>query len=152
MVMRSWVIVLVTALVVLGQIWVVSAQSAAPDQLPPERGSPQAASAGSSETGTTSAPGWGQMTPEQREKAIAYSGTGNTLYFVGVGYSVAVLLLILFSGFSAKLLDWCRRIARRRIPLLLLYLAAFQLILAVATIPLDYYQGYHLEHKYGLSN
>jgi Tol biopolymer transport system component/Zn-dependent protease with chaperone function len=152
MVMRSWVIVLVTALVVLGQIWVVSAQSAAPDQLPPERGSPQAASAGSSETGTTSAPGWGQMTPEQREKAIAYSGTGNTLYFVGVGYSVAVLLLILFSGFSARLLDWCRRIARRRIPLLLFYLAAFQLILAVATIPLDYYQGYHLEHKYGLSN
>jgi Tol biopolymer transport system component/Zn-dependent protease with chaperone function len=96
--------------------------------------------------------GWGQMTPERREQAISYSNTKNILYFVDFFFGVAVWLAILYSGLSAKLLAWAERVGRKRFFTLLLYLVLLLLIVTIVTLPLDYYESYHLEHQYSLSN
>jgi TolB protein len=136
--------------------WLASALPGFAQPGHPDRSVPQGISDGgtaaSTKTGEAAAPGWGQMSPEERSRAISYSGTRHTLQFAGFGYSVAILLIILFTGFSGRLLEWCRRVTERRVLLFLLYLAAFQLIYLMASFPLDYFQGYHLEHKFGLSN
>lgn len=112
----------------------------------------QTSASDSSHVVGSSAPGWGQMTPEQRERAISYSTTRHVLQFVGFFYAVGILLVILFSGFSQRLLDWCRRITQRRVGVFLLYMLAFQIVYMIASLPLDYYQGFHLEHQFDLSN
>ncbi|MBI5868552.1 MAG: PD40 domain-containing protein [candidate division Zixibacteria bacterium] len=113
------------------------AQSAAPD---------------SSHTAATATPGWGQMSPEQRERAVSYSTTRHILQFGGFAYSVVILLVVLFSGFSQTVLAWCRKITARRVGIFLLYLTAFQIAYMIASFPLDYYQGFYLEHQFDLSN
>jgi Tol biopolymer transport system component/Zn-dependent protease with chaperone function len=96
--------------------------------------------------------GWGQMSPEERERATAYSNTKNILYFVGTGFSLAVLLLILFTGLSARMRDWAMAIGRKRFPALVVYLLFFLLLTTLLELPISFYSGYLLEHKYGLSN
>jgi STE24 endopeptidase len=64
----------------------------------------------------------------------------------------AVLLVLLFAGWSAGL----RTLALDRTPrpwlALLIYLALFGTITQVATLPFSYLSGFWLEHRYGLSN
>jgi len=96
--------------------------------------------------------GWGEMTPEQREQAIEYSNTKYTLYFVSVGYGILVLLFILFTGFSNKIRDWAKAIGKKRFFVLALYLLFFLVVTTALSLPLDFYSGYLLEHKYELSN
>ncbi len=131
--------VLFSALLALFAVIMVNRAGAQTQSAPP--GSVQ-----SSETG------WGQMTPERREQAISYSNTKHVLYFVDFFFGVAVWLGILYSGLSAKLLAWAERIGRKRFFVLLLYLLMLLLIVTVVSIPLDYYEAFHLEHQYNLSN
>lgn len=96
--------------------------------------------------------GWGQMTPEDRERAIQYSDTKNVLYFVGVGYGIIVLLVILFTGFSARMRNWAMALGKKKFLGLVVYLLLFLLVLTILELPLGFYSGYILEHEYELSN
>jgi len=115
------------------------------------RAQPAADSARDAEAALAEA-GWGQMTPEQREKTIEYSNTKNILYFVDVAFGIVVLLFILLTGFSARMRHWAKALGKRRFFILALYLLFFFLALTVLHLPLDFYSGYLLEHKYELSN
>jgi len=96
--------------------------------------------------------GWGQMTSERRQQAVAYSTTKNVLYFVGFAYGVAIWLVLLYTGFSARMLRWAEKVARKRFFALFLYLLLFLVVVQILQLPLDYYTGFHLEHRYALSN
>ncbi|MFC1475560.1 M48 family metalloprotease [Candidatus Zixiibacteriota bacterium] len=106
----------------------------------------------SAETAQTAGAGWGQMTPEQRERAIEYSDTKNTIYFISVGYGILVLLIILFTGFSARMRDWAMAIGKKKFFILAVYLLFFLLLITILDLPLSFYSGYLLEHEYELSN
>jgi len=69
--------------------------------------------------------GWGQMSPERREQAVAYSNTKHILYFVNFAFSIVILLALLYTGLSARLLHVAEKLARRRFLVLCLYLLVF---------------------------
>jgi Zn-dependent protease with chaperone function len=97
-------------------------------------------------------PGWGEMTPERRAQAIAYSDTKHTLYFVDIFYSFIVLGLVLATGFSGRVRAWADRLGKRRFFVWAIYLLALSIVLWILDFPLTYYTGFALEHKYDLSN
>ncbi|HUU44588.1 MAG TPA: M48 family metallopeptidase [Acidobacteriota bacterium] len=96
--------------------------------------------------------GWGEMTPERRREALAYSHTRDVFYFVTTVYTAVVLLVILYTGLSARLLVWAERLARQRFAGMIIYLAMFIVLMGVMAFPFEYYLGFHLEHAYGLSH
>ena len=79
------------------------------------------------------------LSPERYEKAVAYSRASYILYFAGVVYGVAILLLVLYRGWAVRIRDLSERVSRFRFvqalvftPLLLLTMDALGLPLSVA--------------------
>jgi len=60
--------------------------------------------------------------------------------------------LILFTGLSARIRAWARRLGKQWFFVVGLYFVVFSLLTFVLDLPLDYYAGYVREHAYGLSN
>jgi Zn-dependent protease with chaperone function len=66
--------------------------------------------------------------------------------------STALLALILFSGLSARLRTWARRIGRNWFFTIVVYFVLFTILTFVITLPLTYYEEFVRQHDYGLSN
>jgi Zn-dependent protease with chaperone function len=153
----GWPALALAALLLVATPGTARAQDAPPDTLqatpdtmaPAGQAEVQAEPAG---PGEWTDPGWGEMTPERRQQAVEYSDTKNTLYFVTTFYSFAVLFLFVAVRWSAKIRDWATRVGKKRFFVLALYLLAFTLLFDLINFPFTYYQGFALEHKYGLSN
>jgi len=96
--------------------------------------------------------GWGEMTPERRAEAIEYSNSRNLFYFFEFVFGALIWVVLLFSGLSGRMLGWAERVVKNRALMLFLYLLALIAFVQIVSLPLEYYSGYHLEHKYGLSN
>ena len=81
-----------------------------------------------------------------------YHRTGRILGVAGYLLDLAILLIMLFTGWTLAL----RTVALHYSPspwlALLIYLAMFGAITQVAGLPLDFLHGFWLEHRYGLSN
>lgn len=90
--------------------------------------------------------------PPATEKALRYYRTGNLLWIVEQAYSFGLLALILFTGFSARMRSWARRIGRNWFFTIVLYLVLFSIVTFLLELPLDYYSEFVREHAYGLSN
>jgi len=88
------------------------------------------------------------FTPENR----AYAHTRVALDFIDPFYTLLICGLLLFSGLSARMRDIAHALSRRRYVRVLVYLTLFLLVTFVMTLPLAWYSGYALEHRYGLSN
>jgi len=88
------------------------------------------------------------FTPENR----AYSGTRVALGFVEPFYNMVVGLILLFSGASARMRDFANTLSRNRYVRALLYLTPYVMASFVLTFPLNWYQGFALEHRFKLSN
>jgi STE24 endopeptidase len=82
----------------------------------------------------------------------AYSGLKVAMRFLDPLYAILVGLLVLFSGLSASLRDVAHTMGRRLWVRILVYLGLYTLVVFVATIPLVWYDGFVLEHQFGLSN
>jgi Zn-dependent protease with chaperone function len=67
-------------------------------------------------------------------------------------WSTAVLAVILFTGFSARLRNLAQRIGRKWFFIVGVYIVLFTVMSFVIDLPLSYYMGYAREHAYGLSN
>lgn len=90
--------------------------------------------------------------PAMSEKARAYYTSGNVLWVIGqVGRLLGPLLLVV-SGFSARLRDWALRRSRRRAGFHLTYFTGLVLLLFLLSLPWSYYTEFVREHAYGLSN
>ena len=91
------------------------------------------------------------LSPERREKAIAYSRAQYRLYFLGFVYSLAVLWFFMRSGLAVKIRNWAVGDGRRRrIFEALIFVPLFLLALRLFHLPISYY-GHHLGRAYEIS-
>jgi Zn-dependent protease with chaperone function len=90
--------------------------------------------------------------PEPSEKAVSYYRSGILLWIVNVVWGLLIPALFLFTGFSARIRDWAKRIGRWWFFVIGVYFAIFLIINFAIDLPLSFYQGYVREHAYGLSN
>jgi Zn-dependent protease with chaperone function len=89
-----------------------------------------------------------KVTPEmQRHSRIL-----DTLYFVGQAYGIAVLLLVLATGLSARLRERARRVTKRPFLAAMIFTALLTLVTTVLTFPLELYSGYMVPHQFDLTN
>jgi Zn-dependent protease with chaperone function len=87
------------------------------------------------------------FTPENR----AYSNLKVAIRFLEPVYALLVGLLVLFSGFSADLRNIAHAMGRRRWVRVLVFLTLYTLVVFVATFPVAWYDGFVVEHRFGLS-
>jgi Zn-dependent protease with chaperone function len=90
----------------------------------------------------------GGFTPLNR----AYATTQAALGFLGPLYGILIGLFILFSGISGWMRDVAVRLSRRAYLQFLTYLCLYLVVAFVLGFPLAFYQGFGIEHRYGLSN
>jgi STE24 endopeptidase len=90
--------------------------------------------------------------PEPSEKAVRYYRSGNVLWAIGMFWGFAVPLILLFTGFSAKMRDWSRKAGRKWIFTVVIYAILFSVVTWVLDLPLAYYSGFVRQHAYDLSN
>jgi Zn-dependent protease with chaperone function len=90
--------------------------------------------------------------PEPTPEAVSYYRSGNLLWVVTNAWGLAVPLAFLFTGLSARIRDWARRVGRKWFFVIGLYFAVFTVLVFLIDLPLSYYQGFVRQHAYGLSN
>jgi Zn-dependent protease with chaperone function len=90
--------------------------------------------------------------PPASDRAMAYYRSGNVLWAINLVWSIALLVLVLASGLSAKLRDWSQRVGRRWFFTLVIYFLLFNIITTIADLPRAYYEEFVRQHAYGLSN
>jgi STE24 endopeptidase len=84
-------------------------------------------------------------------RSDAYFEGGYWMILWDFVYSVAVGLLLLNTGWSAKMRDLAEKITRFKPLQTLLYWTEFLIAFSILTFPLTVYEGYFREHKYGLA-
>ena len=92
-----------------------------------------------------------RMTPEQRERSDAYFEGGYWLELWVFLYGLAVALLLLATGLSARLRDLARRLGRKKPLETALYWVFYLPIVSLLSFPLTLYSEYFREHHYGLA-
>jgi len=132
--------------------------SIAASQQPAPPATPQAPAATESKTGAGEQPAGTKtaeahyvLTPEQRAKAIAFSRAEYILYFAAIALALAVYGFLWRSGFAVGLRNRVSRFSARHLVQAALFVSIFLLVVRALESPLDYYWGFVLEHRYGLS-
>jgi STE24 endopeptidase len=87
-----------------------------------------------------------------RAQSDAYFEGGYWLMLVDLAWTLAISGLLLWLGISSRIRDWVGEQTHGRSSQVLIYVAAYAVIVAVAQFPLALYEGYFREHRYGLSN
>lgn len=90
--------------------------------------------------------------PPATPTALRYYASGNRLWVLDQVLSIAMLAAVLFTGFSARLRTWAKRIGRNWFFTIVIYFALFTIVTFVIALPLTYYVEYVRQHDYGLSN
>jgi STE24 endopeptidase len=88
------------------------------------------------------------VTPEM----IRHSRINNVLYFTDVVYGLAVMLLILAAGWSARMRDFATRYVRWPFVATMLYFVLLSLVVTGMTFPLEYYGGFVVPHQFDLTS
>ena len=89
---------------------------------------------------------------EDSARVKAYQRTRRLLNVSSFLLDLAVLVILLFAGWSIALREVAERSSHHPALALLIFLGIFGLITKTVGLPLDYIGGYWLEHRYGLSN
>ena len=87
------------------------------------------------------------LSPEEYERAVAYAGARNWLYFISIGWGIAVVLLILFAGVSAKFRDWAEGVSSNSFIQAILFVPLLVLALDLLDLPTSIY-GHWLSLRY----
>jgi Zn-dependent protease with chaperone function len=83
---------------------------------------------------------------------IRHSRIYDVLYFVDFIYGISVLVLILRTGWSARMRAFASRHVRWPFVAAMLYFVLFSLVTAILTFPLDLYGGFIIPHQFDLTN
>jgi len=89
--------------------------------------------------------------PEPDAKALAYYRSGNALWWAAQALDAAFLLVLLASGFSARMRSAAERIGRHWLGTVAVYAVFYRALDWLVTRPLGFYGGYLRPHAYGLS-
>ena len=90
------------------------------------------------------------LPPDKYEKAVAYSRTQYALHFIGVAYSLLVLLLILSLRIAPIFRDWAERVSHRRFVQAVVFVPLLLLTCDALAFPLAAY-NHHLDVRYDIS-
>ena len=88
------------------------------------------------------------FTPSNR----IYSALKVTMRFLEPMYAILAGVLILFSGLSGRMRDIAHNLGRRRWVRVLAFFALYSTVMFVLGFPLQWYDGFVLEHRFGLSD
>jgi STE24 endopeptidase len=91
------------------------------------------------------------LTPEQRAKAVAYSRTRYVLYFLGTALTLGVYFFLWRARVSLAFRNWARAASSRPLVQCLIFAPLFFVTVSLIEFPLDYYSGFELEQRFGLS-
>ena len=91
------------------------------------------------------------LTPRQRAKAVAYSRSLYVLYFIGTLVSLGIYLFLWRSGITVTFREWARKVSRRHFVQYLVFVPLFAAAATLLNLPVEFYSGYILEHRFGLS-
>ena len=89
--------------------------------------------------------------PEPDAKALAYYRSGNWLWGVGQLWNLAVPLVLLATGFAARLRSLATRIAPHWLASVVVFAALYRALDWFLARPLAFYGSYWRPHAYGLS-
>jgi STE24 endopeptidase len=93
-----------------------------------------------------------ELDPERQKRAKQYARLKRRLMVVDLFISGIYVLAWLFFGWSNDLTDWLTQYTTNNWLLVFLFVAVFGGILFLIDLPLSFYQGYVLPHRYELSN
>ncbi len=85
-------------------------------------------------------------------KAKQYSRTKLGLGIASSAFSFALVLVIVLSGISVELRNWTLSLASNEYAAVVLFLLAVGIIQSLVTLPIGFYSGFIVEHRYNLSN
>ena len=88
----------------------------------------------------------------QQHRAKRYEAIHNILFVVETGLMLALLLVFLLTGGSRSLDAWVRSVAGSVWLYTALYGAVLVVSVTVVSLPVNWFGGYFLEHRYQLSN
>ena len=89
---------------------------------------------------------------DKRAASNKYFEGGYWLILWDAVYTIAVMLLLLFTGASARMRDLAARVTRWRWMHTWLYFAEFFIATAVLSAPLTWYEGFYRQHLYQQSH
>jgi hypothetical protein len=89
---------------------------------------------------------------EDSARVKRYHRTGRILSVAGFLVDLAILLTLLLTGWTITLRTLAVHCTTRPWVAVLIYLGLFGIITHVTGLPLNFLQGFWLEHRYGLSN
>lgn len=90
--------------------------------------------------------------PQPTEKAVRYHRGNTALWFVGILWGLLLPVLALFTGLSARVRDFAKRVGRNWFFTVAIYGILITLLAWIAGLPLAWYSDFVREHAYGLSN
>ncbi len=92
------------------------------------------------------------MEMEIEKKAKRYNRIKRILSIAGIVLNLAFLLFLIFSGLSIGIRNLALRLYPNPYISVLIYMVIAGGILEIISLPIDFYSGYIIEHRYGLSN
>ena len=92
------------------------------------------------------------LDPEKQKQAKEYSRIRRRLWLVDMVASAVYALLWLFLGWGTSLRDWLGTFTSNQWLLVALFVAIFGGIYSTLDLPLGYYSGFVLPHRFGQSN
>mgnify|MGYP001045531113 CR=1 FL=1 len=90
--------------------------------------------------------------PERQEQAKEYARIRRRLTFLDLALGAALLVLWLITGWSIQLRDWILSWTTQPWLAILVYGAVFGGVFTLVDLPLSYYSGYILPHRFQQSN
>src|SRR6185436_12037237 len=90
--------------------------------------------------------------PERQKQAKEYARIRRRLWLVDTIFSAVYALLWLFLGWAGALRDWLMTSTQNQSLLVALFVAVFGGIYSIINLPLAYYSGFVLPHRFGQSN
>lgn len=91
------------------------------------------------------------LDPERQQQARVYARIQRRLSFVDLGIGLVYLVLWLAFGWSLALKTWLVSLTSNDWLLVAIFTAIFGGILAIINLPLSFYEGFVLPHRFGLS-
>jgi len=93
-----------------------------------------------------------KLAPDQKARSDAYFEGGYWLTLWSFLYAAPILVLLLVTGWSARLRGWAEQRVRFRPIQTIIYWAGYSVVTTVLVFPLTVYRRFFREHVYGLSN
>ena len=92
------------------------------------------------------------MPAEDSPRVKRYHRTRRVLGVAGFAVDFLLLVVLLATGWTISFRVWAEAASTRPVIALVIYLAILGLLSKCLSLPLDFVQGYWIEHRYGLSN